>query len=100
MKPCPADPTTCSCRLCWLFLHDDAYNRLWGGLGIPECARKSMIDRVKLTCIHLGERQPDKPECNCPPTYACALHGQCRKTGGGIDALKICMHCQDYQCQA
>ena len=86
MRPCERDhslrPTTC--RLCWLYEHDDGYRVMWDGTPAAPPPERS------LPCVHLGD-VIDRLGCPCPGRWLrqCGLHGEC--------TLDICKRCDDYQ---
>ena len=98
MKPCPLDPTTCECRVCFLYLTNPDYNRLWGGTGIDPAFRRQWISRATTPCAHLGETVEDPATCGCGVAVLreCAVHGLCRKIGQPKAGESICATCVDY----
>lgn len=104
IKPCPADPSACPCRVCFLFNHNQEYNRLWGGSGdvlpLPPSAQdliQQSKTRLALPCIHRGQPLEESASCGCGGAVltACALYGQCRPYGTATDA-PVCTRCPDY----
>lgn len=77
--------STKHCRLCWLFHHDDAYNQLWGGVGLPSAKQTKL--RFTPPCLHLGKETGAVEECAaCAKKtgarvrlklFRCAVHGDC-----------------------
>ena len=98
-KPCPLDPTTCECRVCFLYLTNPEYNRLWGGTGIDPAFRKQWISRTITACVYLGETVEDPATCGCGVAVlrGCAIHGVCRKIGQPKAGESICATCPDWQ---
>jgi hypothetical protein len=98
MRPCTCDRvrfrqsyTVDQCRLCWLYHHDAAYHRLWGGEGqVPAMAQPSSSPTRGLPCIYLGDIV-DKLGCACPGRWVrkCDVHQTC--------TLQQCKSCPDYE---
>ncbi len=97
-KPCPQDPKTCECRVCYLYLIDPAYNRLWGGSGIDPENRRQWITRTTMPCAHLGDPVEDRAFCGCGVAVlrSCAVHKVCRKIGQPKAGESICATCPDW----
>lgn len=103
MRPCTCDRvrfrapyTADQCRLCWLYHHDAAYHRLWGGDGSVQAVMTEgtdpLTDRPSRSepCIYLGDIL-DKLDCACPARWVrgCAVHQTC--------TLQRCKTCPDYE---
>jgi hypothetical protein len=81
-RPCQTDhaPRPDSCRLCWLYEHDDAYRALWDGRPVPDRS---------LPCVYLGDVL-DRLGRPCPGKWLrrCGRHGTC--------TIETCRTCGDY----
>jgi len=84
--------------VCFLYLTNPDYNRLWGGTGINPAFRKQWITRTTTPCVHLGETIEDPATCGCGVAVLreCAIHGLCRKIGQPKAGESICATCGDY----
>lgn len=97
-KPCPQNPELCACRVCWLFLHDEAANRAWGGTGVDQERRRLSIRRGKEPCFFLGIQVEDPASCGCGQAVAheCQLFGRCRRVGPSLNGESICLNCPSH----
>lgn len=87
------------CHLCWLYLTNHRYNRLWGGDGQVAGAVRATARVVP--CRHRGAevRRQDCATCAGKvllKVFACAVHGECT-IGRQHDATACCATCPDYQ---
>jgi hypothetical protein len=81
------------CRVCWLYHHDPAYRRLWGGAPLGP--------NRDLPCVHLGA--PTGETAGCPTCagrvelklFACAVHGRCTR-GKAAPDVPLCP-CPDHE---
>lgn len=103
MKPCPNDPNQCDCRVCFLYLTDERYRKLWQEPDPSDLPARALLlrrykERASLACVYLGPALEETASCGCAGAikHQCGIHGECRRFGNDASGIKICRDCDDY----
>lgn len=96
------------CRPCWLYHHDEAHNRAWGGDGKVTLAPGLLLQaiapvpsRSPLPCVHLGPATGEMVECpTCSGTvrlkvFGCSVHSRAVLGATRPHMPRGCLDCPD-----